>query len=94
MNISDFNYIESILWFSCAVILFVAGIKTGGKHGRYFKVICFALPAFIAFGISDIIEAQTGVWWRPWSLLFLKLTCVVIIAGCYYRYHRINKENT
>lgn len=94
MNISDFNYIESILWFSCAVTLCVVGIKTGGKTGRYFKMICVAVPAFVAFGISDIIEAHTGAWWKPLPLLCLKVLCVVIIAGCYYQYHDINNENT
>jgi len=94
MNIFDFNYIESILWFSCAAILFVAGINTGGMHGRYFKVICVVVPTFVALGISDVIEAYTGAWWRPWPLLLLKVTCVVIIAGCYYRYHRIKNEHS
>jgi len=93
MNISEFNYIEASLWFTCAVILFCTGIKVG-KRSPYFKIILVVVPAFIAFGISDIIEVQTGTWWRPVSLLFLKAACVITIAGCYYHYYKINKGNT
>lgn len=31
--------------------------------------------ALVLFGLSDVVEAGTGAWWRPWWLLAWKLTC-------------------
>ena len=44
--------------------------------------------SLIAFGVSDIVEVQTGAWWRPWWLFAWKATCLVLLvglAGSYYR---------
>jgi len=31
---------------------------------------------FVLFGISDLVETQTGAWWKPWWLLVWKVLCV------------------
>ena len=36
-----------------------------------------AAVLLIAFGISDLIEIQTGAWWRPPELLIFKGLCLV-----------------
>lgn len=90
MNISAFNYIESGLWFLLAVIVLGAMVR-GGRSSAYFSVMVVAFFSFVAFGISDIIEAHTGAWWRPIWLLGLKAVCVVVLVGCYIRYKQIKR---
>lgn len=88
MNIAEFNYIESILWFIIALGLLIKSFKLG-KSDTYFKICLIASIAFVAFGISDIIEAQTGAWWRPFSLLALKVSCVVTFVLCFIQFKKL-----
>jgi hypothetical protein len=50
--------------------------------------LCLAAIAFAAFGISDVVEVQTGAWRRPWWLLTWEAACVVIFLGLYIDYFR------
>ncbi|MBE7458640.1 MAG: hypothetical protein KJ057_17160 [Phycisphaerae bacterium] len=34
---------------------------------------------FLAFGASDVVEADTGAWWRPWWLLAWKAACLAVL---------------
>jgi hypothetical protein len=36
---------------------------------------------FVVFGVSDVIEAQTGAWWHPWWLFAMKALCVLGFLG-------------
>jgi hypothetical protein len=62
------NLFEAGLWFVVALLMVFR-----------FKHIPLAVM-FAMFGISDIIETQTGAWYRPWWLLLLKTFCVLGIA--------------
>lgn len=33
--------------------------------------------SFAVFGVSDLIESETGAWWRPWWLFGMKAACVL-----------------
>jgi vacuolar-type H+-ATPase subunit I/STV1 len=88
MDIAEFNYIESVLWFIIAIGLLVYSFKLG-KSDASFKICLIASVAFVAFGVSDIIEAQTGAWWRPFSLLVLKAICVVTFVLCFFKYKKL-----
>lgn len=88
MDIAEFNYIESALWFTIALGLLVQSFKLG-KSDAYFKICIIASVAFVAFGVSDIIEAQTGAWWRPFSLLVLKASCVLTFVLCFIKYKKL-----
>ena len=48
-----------------------------------------AAIAFFAFGISDIIEARTGSWWKPPSLLALNIGCLLVLIACYIRHRKL-----
>ena len=50
--------------------------------------------AFFFFGISDVIEARTGAWWRPLWLLVLKGACVIVLLVGFRNYYRIKKRAT
>lgn len=91
MSISEFNYIESGLWFLMAALVLGTAIKHG-RSGAYFGVMTVAFFGFLAFAVSDTIEAKTGAWWRPRWLLVLKTLCVLTLIGCYIRYQRIRRR--
>lgn len=68
---AGFNYFEAGLWFVIAIVMLV--------RGRLKQPWRWRLPlAFAAFGVSDLIEVQTGAWWEPWWLLALKAACVLV----------------
>lgn len=92
MSIVEFNYIESGLWFLIAAVLFVVAFKQG-VAGPYFAVCAVSCVSFLAFGISDIIEAHTGAWWRPFWLFILKAACVATFIICYMWYQRIKRKS-
>ena len=89
MNISQFNHVESGLWFVFSVLL-AAQLFKQGFTSRYFRVLLISAITFAVFGISDVIEAKTGAWWRPWWLLLIKISCVLSFSLCFIWYKRIN----
>jgi len=66
------NRIEAALWLVIALAMTVAAAR--GARIRFDCTI--AAVAFALFGISDLVEAKTGAWWRPWWLLAWKAACV------------------
>ena len=75
------NYIEAGLWIAIGVGFVVhAIIKRGGATSLIAAGACFA------FGVSDVIEASTGAWWRPWWLLLLKGLCLAVFLVLITRY--------
>jgi hypothetical protein len=79
MSYAQFQQIEACLWIALAAILVVT-------RGRKLVILAIAL---ILFGGSDLVEAHTGAWWRPWWLLVWKGACVLaiilVIASARYR---------
>lgn len=91
MTIIQFNYLEAGLWFSIALVLLAAALIRRKRH-KPFKTGLLAGAVFVVFAVSDLVETQTGAWWRPLWLLFLKAICVIILSACYYRYRQIKPE--
>jgi hypothetical protein len=75
------NYIEAGLWGAIGVGFIVHAIV---KRSAATSVI--AAVTFFAFGFSDVIEASTGAWWRPWWLLALKGLCLAVFLALLVRY--------
>ena len=67
------NYIEAVIWGIFAIGFTQTAIKKTGKI-RIHRMI--AAVTFFLFGLSDIIEVQTGAWWQPWWLFIWKSLCV------------------
>ena len=89
---SDFfrigNYAEAALWMLVAVVFGVFAIRRGGLARRRCAI---AAPVFFLFGMSDVVEVQTGAWWRPWWLFAWKAVCVlgmVLLLAGYLRGRR------
>jgi len=70
------NFVEAGLWAVIAVIALAAGIRRrGGDRWRCVGIAAALLP----FGASDVVEAHTGAWWRPWWLLTWKAACLLAL---------------
>src|SRR2546430_2120329 len=61
----DSNYLEACLWSAIGVGFFVRAVTQRAQRGD----TIIAAIAFVLFASSDVVEAQTGAWWRPWWLL-------------------------
>ena len=79
-----FNVLEAFLWTAIAVILLVIA-------ARHRSVRIRAIPAsvvFLLFAGSDVMELQTGAWWRPWWLFAWKAACVVTFVALTLSHYR------
>lgn len=83
--VAAFNLFEACLWFALAAVCAVKSRRAEPPNARLLRVLAAAL---VVFGISDLIEYRTGAWWKPWWLFVVKTACVVVMAGCWYRYRR------
>jgi hypothetical protein len=75
-----FNAIEAGVW---SLIASVIAWRSWRATGRTRVVGATAAVAFAAFAVSDLIEIQTGAWYRPLWLLAWKAATVVVLAACY-----------
>jgi hypothetical protein len=82
-----FNYCEAVLWFVLGGVVVIAARKQSAAVRRNAWI---AFAAFLAFGVSDLIEVRTGAWWTPWWLFVLKAACVLVLAGCLFRHLKLN----
>jgi hypothetical protein len=66
-------------------------LKPRGKT-RIHRVITTLV--FFLFGLSDIVEVQTGAWWSPWWLFVWKVSCglsMIILLWLYLRDRALSK---
>lgn len=77
--VAVFNAVEAVWWMVLAII--VAGGRIPVLVGHSIERIVLVI-AFFLFGVSDVIEIQTGAWWRPMGLLVLKAMCIVSFIVC------------
>ena len=72
------NYAEAVLWWLIAAAFALAWWRQTGVAKRQ---CAWAVPIFAVFGITDVIEVQTGHWARPGWLFLLKAACVGALLG-------------
>src|SRR5687768_131601 len=71
----DGNLIEAGVWLLLALVL--AGYAL--RRERQLRPTLFLLVLTLAvFGGSDLVEARTGAWWKPWWLFVWKAACVLV----------------
>ncbi|MGE3308770.1 MAG: hypothetical protein AB7O66_02280 [Limisphaerales bacterium] len=86
------NRIEALLWFAFAAGFFIRAFRKDGGHRRLAGILALA---FAAFGVSDLIEARTGAWWRPhWLMIFKALLCFVTPAVALRSLQRVSIERS
>lgn len=83
------NWIEAGLWLGVSVIMLGLALK---REGPVRRVLMIATASFIVFGISDVIETQTGAWWRPTWLLLLKGACILVLFVAFRQYYRLTRR--
>jgi hypothetical protein len=76
-----FNGGEAILWLAFAVVVTVR-FHHAPRRARCTARVMAAF--FVLFAISDVIEMQTGAWWRPLGLLILKAACLAGLTCCFF----------
>lgn len=84
------NLIEAGVWFAVALVLVAKAWRVDGRLRRIFSTLA---GAFFVFGISDLIEAQTGAWWRPLWLLAMKVACVAVFFFGFREYYRMKGKS-
>jgi hypothetical protein len=84
---ATFNSVEAIVWLCLATAIAWRSLRGEVRH-RFVGLI--AAITFIVFAASDLVEIQTGAWYRPWWLLFWKAACIVILFACFIRYRKSN----
>ena len=85
------NRFEAGLWFVVAATFLVRSFIVP----KDLRKICWTLAsAFLLFGVSDIIEAETGAWWRPLWLLALKGGCLLVIVPGFWQYFRVARRGS
>jgi hypothetical protein len=78
MRLDVFNACEAALWFAMAIAVMLRYRRVAIGMRR----IAHGTATFLVlFAASDLIEMQTGAWWRPVGLLILKGVCVVGLVG-------------
>ena len=81
----DGNLMEAGVWFLVAAVL---AVKAFLDPRELRSTLLFLAIVAAVFGGSDLVEARTGAWWRPWWLLVWKTTCVVGLVFGFWRYVR------
>ena len=83
------NWIEAGLWLGVSLILLGKALKARTDVRR---VLLSVAAAVLVFGISDVIESQTGAWWRPGWLLLLKGACILVLFAGFRQYYRLTRR--
>lgn len=77
--VDGINAFEVVWWIGCGVFVFVKSLRAESPHrGRGL----LSAVTLVLFGLSDVVELQTGAWWRPWWLLAGKAGCIAILVTC------------
>ncbi len=83
------NYCEAGLWAVIGVCFAAFAVRrSGALRGRLLLVAA----TFLAFGGSDVVEVQSGAWWRPWWLLAWKAACLLILVWQLISFLRLRKQ--
>ncbi len=78
------NYVEAGWWGLCGLLM--AGHAVRSPRWPRSSVACSV--ALFLFGLSDVVEAGTGAWWRPWWLLTWKCACILVLLAANRRFLR------
>jgi hypothetical protein len=78
--VTVFNGLEALLWSVLPVVIAVRFRKSDAGLRR---LSWMTVALLVAFAVSDVIELQTGAWWRPVGLLVLKGVCLAGLTVCF-----------
>jgi hypothetical protein len=79
-----FNIAEAAFWAAVAVVVLIVRFRR--QTWRFFNLPLGS--TFLAFSLSDYLEANIGSFWDSWWLLALKAGCLSSI-GCHaFKYYK------
>jgi len=84
----DGNFIEAGVWFVIVALVF---LKRRRSSAIVRSVLLLLAVTLAVFGGSDIVEAHTGAWWKPWWLFVWKAICVAVLLFGFMKYFRLSK---
>ena len=84
----DGNLVEAGVWFVFALVLFLYAFRRERRLRSTFWVLTVVI---VAFGFSDLVEARTGAWWKPWWLFVWKAACVLLMLAGAWRYRHARR---
>ncbi len=85
------NVFEVFWWTGCGVVVLTKTRRSGtSARGRGYLLAA----TFVLFGLSDVVELQTGAWWRPWWLLVWKATCIAVLVSAALRNWRDSSRHS
>ena len=88
MNLPEiYNWVEIFLWCVIGIVFTARSFKS-----KFRSQALTAGITFIIFGITDIIEIQTGAWWDPWWLFAIKAICVISLFITFMVYRKIKSN--
>lgn len=70
-----YNQFEAGLWFLISASMLCIYRRRMPRPWKWLLPLTFGV-----FGLSDVIELQTGAWWRPWWLFVMKAACVLVFV--------------
>lgn len=82
MSLAIFNACEALFWAGLAGFVAWRYRHAERPVRRLSRV---ATVFLVLFAGSDVIEIQTGAWWRPIWLLLLKALCLCGLLACGWR---------
>lgn len=83
------NLIEAAVWLAVSSACTVRSLRVEGRLRLIFSLLAVA---FFVFALTDLIESETGAWWRPLWLLGLKALCVLGIVGGFAAYYCVTRN--
>jgi hypothetical protein len=78
--VSVFNFLEAIFWIGVSLGFVGTALRIASPRAR---ILLLAGVVLLFFGVSDLVEAQSGAWWRPWWLLVWKGVCGISLVLLY-----------
>jgi len=74
--VAAFNVWEAVWWTAMATVCWWQAC------GQWMSVGRTAAALFVLLAVTEVIEVQTGAWWRPWWLAVVKGFCLIGLIGC------------
>lgn len=93
-----FNVFEAVLWTALGVYAVVLATRsaTRSEERSATRRLLLIAVVFWIFAGSEVMETQTGAWWKPWWLAVWKGGCIAVLITLgtrHYRWHK-NRQPT
>ena len=91
-----FNVFEAVLWTALGIYAVVLATRskersaTRSEERSATRRLLLIAVVFWIFAGSEVMETQTGAWWKPWWLAVWKGGCIAVLITLgtrHYRWH-------